>query len=470
MTNWLEMITKLYGEKIAFIDKDNRQISYETFFENVECLAELITTEDSQNIILGGSQTYEWIVAFFAIIYCGKTVVSVDVNYSAEKMSLVGTQLESNCILTTDKQIVKVENMSVKNIANLQFEVRKEKNTTRERVLDSNTIVIIQTSGTTGNPKWVELSSKNILANIFSVKEVVEFKGETIHFLPLHHAFGIVALLVSLSCGCKIHLLEHSRFLQKKLCEVRVNYLIGVPMVVEALYKLAHGEVQADLKKILGKKMNTIVSGGAVLDSKYETYFQELGIKLINGYGITECSPIISVNSNIYPEKFKCGSVGKAISCNDIKIIDQDKEGNGEVCVRGDNVFKRYYNESTSLSNKWYNTKDIGFIDDNGFLFLKGRAKNMILLSNGENIYPEQLEKVFLESSLIDEAIIYEREGRIEIEVFSINGSSSDKFKRAIRTEINHINKTLPYNQNVSGIFVREHAFEKTNTNKIIRK
>lgn len=476
MIDWLIELTNRNEEQIAFTWQQ-KEITYSKFLTDIQsCIAVLIeenklNQNESKNTILIGTYSYEWVVAFFSIIFCGKTVVPVD-NTSVDQLDGIMKKLNATVSVTTENQILY-------NVNYQKIIITKDALTSGQSMLLSNiakltedqVVAIFQTSGTTGNPKWVELTNNNLMTNISSVKEIVRLEGETIHFLPMHHSFSILALALGLSYGCHFHLIEHPRFLEKQLRKVSINYLITVPVVLENFYKLFNKEgMKADIRTLLGENITTIISGGAFLDSKYIDYFNENGITLLNGYGITECSPVIAVNSNKDKKLFNKNAVGHVLSCNQIKIVNTDSQGNGEICVKGSNVLKGYYGEEDILEDGWFNTKDIGYLDEEGFLFLQGRARNMIVLSNGENIFPEKLEKIFMDSELIDEALVFEKNGQLSMKIFSCVENDLIKLEDKLKKEIQMINYTLPYRENISSFTIQREAFKKTSTGKIIRK
>jgi long-chain acyl-CoA synthetase len=219
----------------------------------------------------------------------------------------------------------------------------------------------------------------------------------------------------------------------------------------------------SNVRKSFGGKLDFIISGGAPLNHKYVDGFRELGIQILNGYGITECSPVLSVNRNHY---YRDNSVGQILDGVQMKIIE------GEICVRGAMVFKGYlHNEKetqNSFQDGWFKTGDLGYIDEDSFLYITGRKKNLIILSNGKNINPEELESYFHECDYIKEVMVYQKDDRIEAEVYL--GTEMQGFDKQIQKDLEKINSKLPTYKNISKVHIRDTEFSKTASKKIIRR
>jgi len=275
------------------------------------------------------------------------------------------------------------------------------------------------------------------------------------------------------------------------LLRAKPQSLFLVPLMVEALYKIIYNmalekynvdlsevkeneEISRAVKGALGGNLDTIISGGAALNTKYIRLFRNLGINLLNGYGITECSPVVAVNRNKY---FRDGSVGTVLNECEVRIDDPNENGEGEVCVRGSVIMQGYYKmereTSEALVNGWFHTGDLGHIDSDGFLFITGRKKNLIVLSNGENVSPEELEEKIQNVPLVGEAVVYEKQNKIVAEIFPDTEYAKKNGIKDIQSELNSavadINKTLPRFKQINSVVIRDTEFEKTTTKKIKR-
>jgi len=266
---------------------------------------------------------------------------------------------------------------------------------------------------------------------------------------------------------------------KKDIQQFKPRNILMVPLMIESFYKqiliAAKGSDDKELlQKIaalaLGGNLTTIASGGAPLNKKYIEHFRRLGITVLEGYGITECSPVVSVNRNNY---YRDGSVGQVIPGCEIQILHPDENGCGEICIKGDTIMLGYYNNQQateeSFDNGWFKTGDIGALDEDGFLFISGRKKNLIILANGKNIYPEELESILLNNiSYIKEVMVYAEDNLIVAEVFL-----SEEIPICIdrlHEDILILNKSLALHKNIGKTVVRDIEFPKTTTKKIKRK
>jgi long-chain acyl-CoA synthetase len=370
---------------------------------------------------------------------------------------------------------------------------------------------IIYTSGTTGVGKGVMLSHQNIAANTVAALNNVKVYDVSVLVLPLHHTFGFVAgVLCMLHVGTKICINSSLKNVSKDMGFYKPTHLFLVPLFVEKMYKKIWITAQRNgkaglLRKLIkisnallklgidlrrkffktvldgfGGELKIIVCGGAPLDPRYVKGLRDFGINVLNGYGITECSPIVSVNRNDY---YKDGSIGQVLPCCEVKIDKLHNSYEGEILVKGQNVMLGYYNNTglteEVMEEKWFRTGDIGKVDKDGFLFITGRKKNLIILSNGKNIYPEELEMLVLNIPYVKEVVVYSekdgvrRETTITAEVFLDNEYIEiENIKnpgKQLNDDISVINKAIPYYKNIRRIKIRHTEFNKTTTKKIKR-
>lgn len=368
-----------------------------------------------------------------------------------------------------------------------------------DEVLPDDLAFIVYTSGTTGKSKGVMLTQNNVASDaIASCRSMIG--GHAIGFLPLHHAFSWVGALFSGYLLTEWGFICRSlKDIQKDMLEYHPQNFSGVPLAVETIYKkiwftakktgrdkvLAKGikisnflmklgidkrrKIFSEIIKNLGGELELIVCGGAYLDEKYEKGMFDFGIQIINGYGITECSPAVTCNRL---DNFKFGSAGLPLPCNEIKIHDPDEDGVGEIYVRGTNVMKGYYNDpeatAEAFDGDWFRTGDYGYIDSDGFLFFRGRKKNLIVLSNGKNVSPEEIEDKLSTIEYVKEVLVYDEDGYITAEFFLDTLSTPDA-KSRIKDDVNKINKSMPLYKQVARVKTRDSEFPKTTTLKIRR-
>ncbi len=369
--------------------------------------------------------------------------------------------------------------------------------------------VILYTSGTTGRSKGAMLSHRNIVSNIEAANQRFQLDSsiQTLSFLPINHVFEqVCGVLLPLSRGGLVSFAESIKKLGDNLNEIKPTFLIGVPAVYRLLldrimkninskslsrllykYPLTRSIVAKKVKQSLGEK-TTFVSGGAALDPAIAEGFHSLGLTLLQGYGITETSPIISAES---PFKSKPGTTGEVLEGIEVLIDNPNTEGEGEIKVKGPNVMLGYYNNkkatAEALSDGWYRTGDLGRIDEDNMLSICGRVKNLIVTPNGKNVYPEEIENQLLKSPYIAEIMVYgHKVGATSEEVYAVifpneealfelaknqadEPMSAAEIEVLIRKEILTCGKDLADYKRVKKFTLREDEFPKTTTRKIKR-
>ncbi len=368
-----------------------------------------------------------------------------------------------------------------------------------EEVKGDDLAFIVYTSGTTGKSKGVMLSHKNVCSDAIATCRAMT-ASHTIAFLPFNHTFSWASALIA----CQLlsewgYICKGLKDIQKDIATWHPQHFSAVPLAVETIYKriwftakkqgkeeiLKKGlkisnflmKFGIDVRKKLfkevlenlGGELEMIICGGAYLDTTYEKGLYDLGIQVVNGYGITECSPVVTVNRL---DDFRFGSAGKVLDCNEIKIHEPDEEGIGEVYIRGTNVMMGYYDEpeatADAFDDGWFKSGDYGYIDKDGFLFLRGRKKNLIVLSNGKNVSPEEIEEKLMKIGYIKEVLVYEENGAITAEFFLDTVEKPDA-KEQIKKDVREFNKQMPAFKQVSKVKTRDTEFPKTTTLKIKR-
>ena len=311
------------------------------------------------------------------------------------------------------------------------------------------------------------LTHGNLAADAYASCRNVFLEGASLLVLPLHHAFGLVAgVYCEMMYGCTVCINRSLKSLDRDLLKYRPSHLFIVPLMAEQFRRKILGadlrsSASAGVREAFGGNLNLLVSGGAAIDDGLVRWFSALGIKLLNGYGITECGPVVAVNRN---EQVVPGSVGLPLECNAVRILD------GEILVKGDNVMSGYYRmpEETeaAFTDGWFRTGDLGRIDRSGALHITGRIKNLIILKNGENIPAESLEAKLAAIPGVAEVLVFARNDVIAAEIYP-DPAGADTAR--IRERLARVNAGLPQNMNVTDVIFRDAPFPKTSTKKIIR-
>ena len=376
--------------------------------------------------------------------------------------------------------------------------------------------IMLFTSGTTAMSKAVMLSHKNICSNLQDITAVIKLTPEDrfLSFLPLHHTFECtVGFLYPISTGGSIAFCDGIRHIAENIKEYKITAMISVPILYEAMYKKVMKAIEKkgkletvkkgvkisnfllkfgiDIRKKLfkeihdtfGGKLRLFVSGGAALDPDTEKGFNELGITMYQGYGLTESSPVIAAEDDKYR---RIGSIGKALPSLDVKIDNPDEDGVGELLAKGPSMMLGYYNneEATkeTLKDGWLYTGDLARIDKDGFIFISGRKKFVIVLKNGKNIFPEELEALINKIEGVKESfvygrpeddgdykiaakIVYDKENAKEI----LGTTDENEIKEKIWQEVKKVNKTMPAYKYIRDIIVTDKELIKTTTQKVKR-
>lgn len=487
-------------------------INYVQFKEDVDALGTYLFNNGFKDchIAVFGENSYEWILSHFAVTRGRNVIVPIDKDLEAEDISYLLKDSECKAIFFSDNYADIIEDLQKANLEDITYfnmldipkmidqgksSIEKGNREYLDVTIEGNDLAsIVYTSGTTGKSKGVMLTHNNFCSNVHGACCNVTLSGSTVLMLPLHHSFGLVASVYApMFYGVPIYINKSMKKLLDDFKKCKPEHLFAVPLIAETIYKniwstakkqgkdkllkvlikISNGfrKCGIDLRKTLfksvisafGGNLNLIVCGGAPLSTELIKGFDSLGITLLNGYGITECSPIVAVNRN----KFNViGSVGLPLCCNQVKISEE-----GEVLVKGENVMVGYYhNEEENekvFVNGWFKTGDIGTIDEFGALHITGRIKNLIILPNGENVAAEELEEKIYGITYVKEVVVYEKDNMIAAEVYLDEEYSEAKDK--INTDIQKINRELPLIKNIGKIIIRDTEFPKTTTKKIKR-
>lgn len=388
--------------------------------------------------------------------------------------------------------------------------------------IDENEMcALIFTSGTTDLAKGVMLSSKNIVTDIMAVCSMltVDETDSSLSILPLHHTYECTAdFLVMMYKGACYSFCEGLKYIVKNLQEVKPTILMVVPLILENMHKkiikqasktffsklkldtaieisnFLYNFLKIDIRKKLfkqvhntfGGRVRLVISGAAAINPDVSNDLCAMGVRIIQGYGLTECAPIVAVNND---QGYRSDSAGKPLAGMDIWIENMGDDGIGEIVVRGDNVMLGYYENPIAthkvLTNGCLYTGDLGYIDDEGYIFITGRKKNVIVTKNGKNIFPEEVEAYLVKCPFIKESLVWgrfvEESGETEVnaqividideikEKLKVNIISKEEIYKVIQSEIKEINKQMPLYKRIKDFTIREEEFIKTTTKKIKR-
>ena len=510
----LNFCKKEFKEKVAFfyqVKKKDVSISFTEFKTQVDALGAYLFNKrfDRKQIAVFGENSYEWILTHFAVTCGGNVIVPIDKELDTDSITELLSDSESRVLVYSDTYAdiaeelqAKLPNITYINMRDIPECIEQGKQLISDgyteyinkEIKKDDLASIVYTSGTTGKSKGVMLTHNNFCSCMYGACCNVELTGTSLLVLPLHHTFGLVASVFAVMFyGYTVYINKSLKKLPEDFKKCSPQHLFAVPLVVETLYKniWANAKKQGkdkilnvliklsnallkcgiDLRRVLfksvisalGGNIDLIVSGGAPIDTKYIEGFKAFGITVLNGYGITECGPIVAVNRN----KFNVvGSVGLPLCCNEVKISEE-----GEVLVKGDNVMLGYYhNEAENekvFVDGWFKTGDIGSIDKYGAVHITGRIKNLIILGNGENIPAESIEEQIYTIPYVKEVICYGKDNVIVAEVYLDEEVPDAKVR--ISDDIQTVNQHLPQIRNIGKVIVRDTEFPKTTTKKIRR-
>lgn len=497
-------------------------------------------------VVILGNSSPNWATAFMAVTTMGAVAVPILEGFPESDMNHIIRHSESSAVFISDAIYENIKLPALEHIRNIlsldDFTFRpgdaKNKSRIRDHIQDfqekvlktfekhsspENEITIneddlaeiLYTSGTTGHSKGVMLTHRNLVSNLFEgpdLLKVITTESVVLSILPMAHAFGSTSAFLSIIyCGASIYYLNKPpspKILLSAMQQVKPTIMGAVPLVFEKIYhkqvipaiadsrimqfmlkqgvtkRLLYKIIGKKIKKLLGGRLACVIIGGAHFSSEVETFLKEGGIPYCCGYGLSECSPLVTFSSM---ESRKKGSPGHAIGDVSIKIVDPDPvSGIGEIYVKGPNVMKGYYkNEAETrkafTDDGWFITGDRGYLDDDGYLFITGRSKNVIVGPSGENIYPEAIETKLQESIFVEETVVYQKDGRLVARIYPdylyIESMEREKDENAIASDISNIleqvrlevNEKLPSFSKIRRVIEQPSPFEKTPTNKIKR-
>ncbi|HOY08967.1 MAG TPA: AMP-binding protein [Candidatus Omnitrophota bacterium] len=505
--------------------------SYRSLLDDAVRLGEYLKAQGvlpQDKIILLMDSRPAFVQAFLAVMYARAVAVPLDVQYSLEQVRAVMDHCQARVVLLTERvqksfpdlhSPVPAYTVDAKAFQS-QWSGLDVRDVFQKDSASDDVAMLFYTSGTTACPKAVMLTHANLLSNVYSIYalNIARPQDVFLSILPLHHAYAFTStLLIPLLCGASVVYPAgmNSLELAKAMKSARATILVGVPQVFALLERaiqqrldgLPWGAKQvlrllsplaAALRRLTGVNFSRVlfqkvhsafggrirycVSGGAKLDIRTARVFTHWGFTVLEGYGLTETSPVAALTP---PRRVKLGSVGKALPGGEIKIIHPDETGMGEVLIKGPNVMKGYFKAEsetdTVLKEGWFSSGDLGRLDGEGYLYILGRIKEMIVLSSGKNIYPEDVEKEYSQISFIKEiAVLSSKEGAfmsgtdhlvaivvIDEEQFRLQQVSGIRDK--IKWEMDNISARLPSYKRVQSFMISQDPLPRTRLGKIKR-
>ena len=540
-------IIKGHGDKVAFSYFDSsrevKDLTYAQLYRRITRTAAGLTEKGyaGKRIAILGETSIDWITSYFAILAIGGVAIPMDKELDISSIVGLLGSVDTDALIYSasfngkfaDVQKSGVEIKSFLPMAPDENEIG-DNVTPLKAVRDLGRIAVANgyqlpevenreglaemlfTSGTTGTSKCVMLSQKNIFSTVTSACETVLFtpNDRIVSVLPIHHTYELACMLAALDYGIHICINDSLTRVLKNFKLFKPTGLVLVPLFVYTIYKRIWAEAKktgrdkilkigigasqalmgvkidvrnkifAEIRENFGGELEKIICGGAALNPKMIAFFETIGISIYEGFGITECSPLVCVTP-YYARKY--GSVGPAVPCCQIRIDGENENDfgyiEGEIQVRGDNVMLGYYkNEEATKAvftdDYWFRTGDMGYIDEDGYLYITGRLKSVIVLENGKNIFPEEIEEYLADIKTIAESVVVGRAHGEVVDLVAIvypdytkfpEGTSEEAILADIESSVNHLNKTLPSHKHIKKVEIRSVEFEKTSSRKIKR-
>jgi long-chain acyl-CoA synthetase len=541
MRDLIENAAKLYDGKTAYSyrksprDEEAVKVTFNELCDDIRALStEFISRGyEGKKIALIAKLSYPWVCTYFATLISGAVLVPLDKDWKGADLADTVKKAEAS-VLICDPDISEKEseiisaNEGIESFSLLECEGRESvvslMSLGRDKFKENSSLyfdhpidplklaLLVFTSGTTGKGKGVMLNQRAVLSDMADSIQYIDFSDKTVGVLPPHHTFGSSVMLTGhASIGSEIYISAGIKYVVNELKAEKPGHLVLVPLYLETFYrkilanikskgkeklvarmmKISNGlrKVGIDLRKKLfaeiraafGGELKTVICGGAALNREIVDFFDGIGITTLNGYGITECAPIIAVN---HSKKNRRGSVGPALLIDDVKIENPNEDGEGEIIVKGSNVMLGYYKDEEATSaamdeNGYFHTGDIGKLGKDGEIYITGRIKNLIILSNGKNVYPEEIENEFVSVPGVLDIIVYEGQSKrglayntIVAEVYPdadyISKNGIEDVKAYLQPHVDNYNRNaVPYKK-IGILKIRTEEFPKNTLRKIL--
>lgn len=537
-----------YANQIAYqikIEEGSYQnITHKEVREMIDALGTALINMGlkDKRIAVIGENRYEWEIAYLSIVCGTGIVVPLDKSLPENELRSLIERSEVEAIFYSQKYEAILENIKNEGIGKLKhlismdlvqhrkgiyseqelIETGKEliklgnKEFINAKIDNQKMSIMLFTSGTTSASKIVALSHNNICSNLMDIASVLDVNSSDVFlsFLPLHHVFECtVGFLFALYKGAKTVFCDGIRHIPENMREYKVTVMASVPAIYERIFKIIRrqlekqGKVEEILQKeeayrncsmekkkevfqeihdMLGGNVKLLISGAASLDAGIEEKYRLLGLNLVQGYGLTETSPVIAIGTKKY---YKVGSIGKTVPSVKAKLANVNQEGIGELIVQGPNIMLEYFENKSdtrkALVDGWFYTGDLAKIDEEGYIFICGRKKSVIVLKNGKNIFPEEMENLINRIEGIEESFVFGKqmsEDKNDIKIFAklvyqqevvenaYKVKGEEEIYQAIKEKIKEINQTMPHYKAIRGIILTQEPLIKTTTNKIKRQ
>ena len=537
-------VVRSHGDRVAYeyfvSPTETATLSYTEFADKVKAFSSALTQKGlaGKRIALIGETSPEWVATYLAVLATGGIIIPMDKELAPSEIGGLLASVSADAIVVSkglDKALAEAltghptltsyismakesaypdsllwSELEALGAADAEFAYPPV--ASRETLAE-----YLFTSGTTGTSKCVMLSQKNIFSVVNAAAETVDFCPDDVvlSVLPMHHTYGLACMLAELLYGMKICINDSLRHVLRNMARFAPTGLVLVPLFVQTMYKKILSEVErkgktrafnagiaasrlmlkvkvdlrtrifADVRAAFGGRLEKIICGGAPLKPELIYAFEDFGISIYEGYGITECSPLVSVTPYY---KRKCGSVGPAVPCCSIRIDGETVNdlgfAEGEIQVHGDNVMLGYENNPEAnaaafTEDGWYRTGDVGYMDADGYVYITGRMKSVIVLENGKNVFPEEIEEYLSDIDLIAESVVVGRRAEDDsVSLVAVVYPAAEKFApeagddeklEEIRLAVRALNKRLPSFKQIKEIELRAEEFPKTTSKKIKR-
>lgn len=548
LKDMLNKTNKLYGDKTAYKIRIEDQ-KYKTFTHaEVRNMIDAIGTSlismglKNKRIAVIGENRYEWEIAYLSIVCGTGIVVPIDKALPKNELRDVIERGEVEAIFCSGKYVEMLKEIKSETTGNLKYIISMDLEKSKDGIFSEQELIetgktllqngdrsfidakinpeemgiMLFTSGTTSKSKVVALSHKNICTNLMDIGSTLDVNSDDVilSVLPIHHVFECtVGFLFALYKGAQTVFCDGIRHIVKNLNEYHVSVMACVPAIYERIFKNIRkelekqGKLEEILKKeeeyknatmqdkkevfkeihnMLGGNIRLFISGAAALDKTIEERYRLLGLNLVQGYGLTETSPVVGIGSKKY---HKIGSIGKTVPSVTAKVVNKNSEGIGELIVKGPSIMLGYFGDEKAtkeaIKDGWFYTGDLARIDEEGYIFICGRKKSVIVLKNGKNIYPEEMENLVNQIEGVKESFIFGKQKSNDKEDVKINvkivfdrervkkiyqANDDQEIHDALLNKVKEINKTMPPYKAIRGLIISEEPLIKTTTNKIKRQ